>query len=347
MNTLRAERWLAQLDPGGSACLFGIRLILGYALGACLAAPTARWLGWRFDAHVPLDLMAGGIALWALVSETAPTRAQASRQILALGLAACAGAALFAACTPALTPRFAHAPELLLATGAFVVAYLRRSTPLRAGMGSQFYIGEIFVYGVGAQHVDAHMVVLLGVVGTVSALAARLVASPAPGLALLHAPQQEAPWPVPERMRMGLQATLGALAIVALDAMLQLEQAGWAITGCIYVIAGSRSDTFLRGRQRMLGNCVGVLAGLAALPLAEHLPWLGWSFAAAAMMLFAWSNALRYDIACAAYAFTLVLTLAAHGEHSVALLASRAWETLLGSALALLFAHVVLPLERK
>ncbi|WP_213958924.1 hypothetical protein [Variovorax sp. dw_954] len=29
------------------------------------------------------------------------------------------------------------------------------------------------------------------------------------------------------------------------------------------------------------------------------------------------------------------LTLAAAGEHSVALLASRAWETLLGSALAL------------
>jgi hypothetical protein len=35
----------------------------------------------------------------------------------------------------------------------------------------------------------------------------------------------------------------------------------------------------------------------------------------------------RYDVACGAYAFTLVVTLAASGEASILILASRAWET--------------------
>jgi hypothetical protein len=53
----------------------------------------------------------------------------------------------------------------------------------------------------------------------------------------------------------------------------------------------------------------------------------------------------RYDIACGAYAFTLIVTLAVGGDHSVPLLVSRVWETLLGGALGLTAAMLLLPLR--
>jgi len=49
--------------------------------------------------------------------------------------------------------------------------------------------------------------------------------------------------------------------------------------------------------------------------------------------------------ACAAYAFTLMVTLAVTGEHSIPMLAARAWETLLGAGLGATVALVVLPLR--
>jgi hypothetical protein len=52
-----------------------------------------------------------------------------------------------------------------------------------------------------------------------------------------------------------------------------------------------------------------------------------------------------YDIACAAYAFTLMVTLTATGEHSLSVPAARAWETLLGAGLGATAALVVLPLR--
>jgi uncharacterized membrane protein YccC len=53
----------------------------------------------------------------------------------------------------------------------------------------------------------------------------------------------------------------------------------------------------------------------------------------------------RYDIACGAFAFVLMVTLAISGEHSVSVLIARTWETILGSAVALAAASFLLPLR--
>jgi uncharacterized membrane protein YccC len=63
------------------------------------------------------------------------------------------------------------------------------------------------------------------------------------------------------------------------------------------------------------------------------------------MIIYAMALPERYDIACGAYAFTLVVTLAVSGESSAFVLASRAWETLIGGALGLVTALVILPLR--
>ena len=144
---------------------------------------------------------------------------------------------------------------------------------------------------------------------------------------------------------MGLHAAVGALVIVAANEYPGLEESAWAITACTYVIAGSAKGTIDRTRQRMIGTVFGVPLGLACLPLAANLPLLLWTTAALAMVVYAMALPERYDIACGAFAFTLMVTLAASGEDSVVLLAARAWETALGGAIGLPAALLLLPLR--
>ena len=63
------------------------------------------------------------------------------------------------------------------------------------------------------------------------------------------------------------------------------------------------------------------------------------------MIVYAMALPNRYDIACGAFAFTLIVTLAASGLHSVPLLAARGWETFLGGALGLAAAMFIFPLR--
>lgn len=80
---------------------------------------------------------------------------------------------------------------------------------------------------------------------------------------------------------------------------------------------------------------IGVPLGLACLPIANHAPLLIWGAAAIAMIIYAMALPERYDIACGAYAFALVVTMAATGEYSFVTLAARAWETIVGGVLGI------------
>jgi uncharacterized membrane protein YccC len=144
---------------------------------------------------------------------------------------------------------------------------------------------------------------------------------------------------------MGLQAACGALVVVALNRAFGLAESAWAITACVYVVATSAVGTAERVRRRIYGTLVGVPIGIVCLPLAEHWPLVVWMLSAFAMIAYAMALPERYDIACGAFAFVLIVTLAASGVHSVELLTARAWETLLGGALGLVASRVVFPLR--
>ena len=64
-----------------------------------------------------------------------------------------------------------------------------------------------------------------------------------------------------------------------------------------------------------------------------------------AQAIYAMALPERYDVACGAYAFTLIVTLAVSGDYSIPILASRAWETFLGGAFGLGAATLLLPLR--
>ena len=108
---------------------------------------------------------------------------------------------------------------------------------------------------------------------------------------------------------------------------------------------GSATGTASRVTRRIIGTAIGVPLGLAFLPLADAMPVLAWAAAALAMVIYAMALPARYDIACGAYAFTLIVTLAATGEHAISILGARAWETLLGASLGLAAATLLFPLR--
>ena len=210
-------------------------------------------------------------------------------------------------------------PELILVTGAFLVGYLKRFGVLGAGLGSQIYIGELLAYGARLTAADLRAIGIAALIAALASIVPRVLSGPAerpisiPALAAGPAPCSGRCSP---EFFMGLQAAIGALVIVVLNDLIGLVESSWAITACTYVVAGSATGTIQRVRRRIIGTLIGVPLGLACLLVAVHAPLLIWAAAAFAMVVYAMALPERYDIACAAFAFTLIVTLAASGVHS-------------------------------
>lgn len=338
-----AAGWLDRIDPGLHRRIKGLRLVTAYGMAAMLGtmADIARGL----PNGIALSSLAGGFALWASVSEGRSTRAGSSRDLGPLSAAAALGAVSFIVLTPLLQHLGRAGPELTLASGAFLVGYLRRFGVTGTGVGSQVYIGQLLAYSARLSSADLPTVVVAGLLAALAAVVPRVLSGPAE-----HPPPVPAPLAAPAgglrpELVMGLQAAIAAIVIVALNAAIALTEFAWAITACTYVVAGSATATIERVKRRIIGTAIGVPIGLVCLPLATAAPLIVWAAAALAMVVYAMALPERYDIACGAYAFTLIVTLAVGGELFIPLLAARVWETLLGGALGLVAAMLLLPLR--
>jgi Fusaric acid resistance protein-like len=341
-----AEQWLDRIDPGVHRRIKGLRLVTAYGIAAMLGAMP------EISRAVPhassLSSIAAGFALWASVSEGQATRIKSSRDLLLLNGAAVLGAAIMISLAPILTGAGRPGPEFVLVSGAFLVGYLKRFGILGGGIGSQIFIGQLLTYGARLTSADFGMVVVAGMIGALACIVPRVLSGPAelPALTPALGVPYSGPRGLSPELRMGLQASLAALVIVALKEEIHLLESAWAITAATYVVAGSASGTIDRVRRRIIGTMLGVPLALACLPLVGHAPLILWAMAALAMVVYAMALPDRYDIACGAYAFTLLVTLALTGEHSLPLLLARAWETVIGGLLGLLAALFIFPLKR-
>lgn len=340
-----ATRWLQQVDPGTHRRIKGLRLVTAYGVAAALG--TLQDITHSLPGAMSVGALAAGFALWASVSEARVTRPESSRDLALLCAAAALGAATFIGLSPLLQGIARTGPELTLVTGAFLVGYLKRFGVLGAGTGSQIYIGQLLAYGAHLTPIDLPAVAVAGLIAMLASIVPRMLSGPAERPATTVLSHVDAPdrWGLSAELIMGLQAASGSLAVVALNEAIGLKESAWAITACTYVVAGSASGTAARVRRRIIGTLIGVPLGLVCLPLVMHAPLLAWAIAALAMIVYAMALPERYDVACAAFAFTLIVTLAIGGVHSISLLAARAWETLLGGALGLLAAKVIFPLR--
>ncbi len=321
----KATAFLDRVDPGTHRRIKGLRLVTAYGIAAMLG--TLLGSSYGIPRSALLASLAGGFALWASVSEGQATRALSARDLGLFSAAGVLGALSVLAFAPVFGRHGWPGPELTLVTGSFLVGYLRRFGILGAGIGSQVYIGQLLVYGAGFTRVSPGMIRLAGVIAAVAAVVPRLLT----GLAEHPIPALAAPkltttggFLSPE-VRMGLQAAIAALVIVLLNDRFGLKESAWAITACT---SGGR----------------GFLSVRSSLPMVLHVPILGWAMAAFAMIVYGMALPERYDIACGAYAFTL-MTLGISGDTSTFVLASRAWETLIGGTLGLGAAIPILPLR--
>lgn len=341
-----AGRWLDRIDPGVHRRIKGLRLVTAYGIAAMLGAMP------QISRAVPhassLSSIAAGFALWASVSEGQATRIKSSRDLLLLNGAAVLGAVIMISLAPILTGAGRPGSELVLVSGAFLVGYLKRFGILGGGIGSQIFIGQLLTYGARLTSADFGMVAVAGMIGALACIIPRVLSGPAelPALTPALGVSDGNPRGLSPELRMGLQASLAALVMVALKEEIHLLESAWAITAATYVVAGSASGTIDRVRRRIVGTMLGVPLALACLPLLSHAPLILWAMAALAMVVYAMALPDRYDIACGAYAFTLLVTLALTGEHSLPLLLARAWETVIGGLLGLLAALFIFPLKR-
>ncbi len=334
--------WLGQIDPGGHRCIKGLRLVTAYGLAAMLGIVLQR--SYEFSGGQSLSYLAAGFALWASVSEGQTRRWSSARDLVILNAAAVVGALMFVGLTSLPVRLGLAGPEWILITGAFLVGYLKRFGLLGAGIGSQIYIGQLLAYGANITLQDLPMVLLGGLIAGIASIVAQVlrrpVEPPMPTTLYASVPAVR----VSLELRMGLQSAVAALVMVLLSRVIHLQQLAWAITASTYVIAGSASGTADRVRRRIVGTLVGVPLGILCLPICLHLAPLAWMLAAAAMVIYAIALPDRYDVACGAYAFTLMVTLAVSGETSISILAARAWETLIGGSLGVAAAKFILPL---
>jgi uncharacterized membrane protein YccC len=145
--------------------------------------------------------------------------------------------------------------------------------------------------------------------------------------------------------RVGVQAAASALAIIVLNGAIGMNHMLWALAASTYVISSSVADTWSRGIRRIVGTAIGVALGLAAALLFAQVPLAVWALAALAMIAYSTWLPLRYDVACGAYAFALVVTLAEAGNSSWGAASARGVDTVIGAAIGMAFSALVLPVR--
>ena len=340
------QRWIDRIDPGTHRRIKGLRLVTAY--GIAVALGTLKDVSADVPATLSLGTLAGSFALWASVSEGRSTRYASSRDLILLCIAGALGASSFALLAPLLRP-LGHAwPESVLVVGAFLVGYFKRYGITGAGIGSQIYIGQLLSYGGKRTPSDLPAIGIATLIAAIAAVVPRLLSGPA------ERPTLQSPLASIATVRnrtvsgevvMGIQAATAACIIVLLNGFFGLIESEWAITACVYVVAGTSSGTMERVRRRIVGTLVGVPLGLLCIPLSAETPLLLWCAASAAMIIYAMALPERYDVACGAFAFVLIVTLAVSGQHSIVVLFARAWETILGGMLGLLAASCLFPLR--
>jgi hypothetical protein len=317
----------------------GLRLVTAFGLAAMLATVPSI----AHDRGMLPGTLAAGFALWASVSEARSTRYESTRDLTLLCLAAGIGAASFAIVAKWLGPGWA---ELTLVTGSFCVGYLKRFGVLGGGIGSQLFIGQLLAYGASVVIADLGTVALAVALAILASVVPRTLSGPAEQPTMPAQFFESEDGTITPEFVMGLQAGVAALGIVMLGKFVGLTESAWAIAACTYVVANTTAGTLDRIKRRIAGTLIGVPLALACLPFAPQMPLLVWVAAAIAMIVYAMALPERYDIACGAYAFALVVTMAATGEYALATLTARAWETMVGGALGVAVVLLLEPLPQ-
>ena len=339
----RLGRWLDRLDPGVHRRVKGLRLVTAYGIAAMLGA--LLYSSYHISGGSFLSYLAAGFGLWASVSEGQPTRWLSTRDLVILNAAAVTGALSLIGLAPIFDALWSPGSGVDSDHGR-VSGWISQAirNPWRGHRVPDLYWSASRLRN--RDHSGRSRTGSAGGISSHGGLGCSSLAQRTGGTsdACSHCGCLDWGGASFTRTADGVTGSSGRFVIVLVSSVIHLQESAWAITASTYVIAGSASGTEDRVRRRIVGTLIGVPLGIACVPIATHIPPLAWILAAIAMIIYAMALPERYDIACAAYAFTLMVTLAISGETSTSLLGARAWETLLGGLLGVAAAKVILPL---
>jgi hypothetical protein len=138
---------------------------------------------------------------------------------------------------------------------------------------------------------------------------------------------------------------LSILTIFAMKRAFDLPHALWAMAASTFVISSSIADTWSRGISRVGGTALGVAVGLGVALLFPHDTLVVWGLASLAVVIYSTALPLSYGVACGAYGFALVATLAAQGGSSWDAATGRGLATLVGAGVGMAFSVAILPVR--
>ena len=145
--------------------------------------------------------------------------------------------------------------------------------------------------------------------------------------------------------RVAAQCGVSALLIIAITDAIGMRDVLWALAASTWVLSSSVAETWSRGLRRIAGTAVGVALGLGMAMLFAQTPLMVWAMAALAMIVYSTWLQTRYDVACGAYAFALVVTLAEAGNSSWDVATGRGLNTVLGAVIGMAISVLVLPVR--
>lgn len=143
--------------------------------------------------------------------------------------------------------------------------------------------------------------------------------------------------------RLALQGLVAASITTALQFVFELNHAYWATMTVALVLNGKVGHTTLRSVQRALGTAAGVILAMVSAPL------IGTSIPIFLVVAFFCLPALfvcfetRYAVTSAILGFLVALAIHVFADAGPLELASRAYETAIGAAVALAASWVILP----
>ena len=143
--------------------------------------------------------------------------------------------------------------------------------------------------------------------------------------------------------RLALQGFVAASITTALQFVFELDHAYWATMTVALVLNGKVGHTTLRSIQRALGTAAGVILALVCAPFfGTSVP----VFLVLALLclpaLFAFIET-RYAVTSAILGFLVAMSIHVFADAGPLELASRAYETAIGAAVALVASWVILP----
>lgn len=143
--------------------------------------------------------------------------------------------------------------------------------------------------------------------------------------------------------RLLVQGVVAASITTGLNYAFHFDHAYWATLTVALVLNGTVGETVNRTLRRAGGTAVGVLAAIALSPLIGHAPLVELGLIFLCVMAAIMVIDIRYDVAAGLIGFTVVTGLHMLEGVGPSVMLARAYETLIGAAVALAVAWTVAP----